>query len=556
VKGRLFALAAGVAAAIPVIASIVHTIDVRWTPMGDDALIGVLSLDTLTRHPPLVGQMSAGASGALAEQAYNLGPLLFWVFAIPARIISPTFLAVAAGILIALCVVGSVLLARRRGGLGLALATAVVLAIACRSLPAEALSDVWNPSVPVLPLTLVFFSAWSVACGEYRLLPLTLAVASFASQSHITFAMPAASAVLVAVVGLVLHRRRRARDPQAADDAPALRRWIIVSVVVGAVCWSAPLVDQAVHRPGNFVLLYRATSADEPTLGASAGLRTVAHAMGVRPWWLDRPQGPLERIADLTTEASAARIATAALLLACLAAALALGVRRRRADVVAATAIALLWSAALVATAASVPTRSSHTVGYLLFWGSAAGAIAWLVAGWSLWTLLGGRVAARVHAASPRLRAGAAVAGVAAAVVAGAAVAAGGAHADEPFDDQRAIHRAVAAALPSDGAVRIDAASSPEASFTALAFQAGLVYDLRRDGRTVRAQFLADALGDQYGRRDGRQHVVRIDADRPAPRAARVLTRLSVPLRDLNNPFLKPRPLAITVTLAPAPAGS
>ncbi len=43
------------------------------------------------------------------------------------------------------------MLAKRRGGLPLMFATAVVLTVMLASLPAEVYSDTWNPSLPLMP---------------------------------------------------------------------------------------------------------------------------------------------------------------------------------------------------------------------------------------------------------------------------------------------------------------------------------------------------------------------------------------------------------------------
>ena len=61
------------------------------------------------------------------------------------------------------------------------------------SLPAAAYSDVWNPSVPLLSLLLLIFLAWSLGCGEHRLLPVTVLVASFVAATHLSYLPPAAS---------------------------------------------------------------------------------------------------------------------------------------------------------------------------------------------------------------------------------------------------------------------------------------------------------------------------------------------------------------------------
>ena len=42
---------------------------------------------------------AGGATGVLDEQAYHLGPLLFWTLALPARYLGPSALAVTVGLL-------------------------------------------------------------------------------------------------------------------------------------------------------------------------------------------------------------------------------------------------------------------------------------------------------------------------------------------------------------------------------------------------------------------------------------------------------------------------
>ena len=80
--------------------------------------------------------------------------------------------------------------------------TAVALDLMLASLISEVRHDTLNPSIALLPLTLLLFLAWCVGCGEYRLLPLTVVAASFVAQAHFTVAPASAAAVGVALVGL------------------------------------------------------------------------------------------------------------------------------------------------------------------------------------------------------------------------------------------------------------------------------------------------------------------------------------------------------------------
>src|SRR2546429_5454911 len=99
-----------------------------------------------------------------------------------------------------LAIVGAVALARRRGGVILMFATALAIALMCQSLAAEAFHDVWNPSAGLFPFTLLIFLCWSLACGEYRMLPLTVLVASFAVQAHLMY-LPATVGMLAIGIG-------------------------------------------------------------------------------------------------------------------------------------------------------------------------------------------------------------------------------------------------------------------------------------------------------------------------------------------------------------------
>ena len=76
------------------------------------------SYDVFTGHPPLVGMPSTGPTGVLAEQAFHLGPLLFWLLALPAHFLGPSSLAVTVGLVNVACVMGTV--AWRDGAAGAA----------------------------------------------------------------------------------------------------------------------------------------------------------------------------------------------------------------------------------------------------------------------------------------------------------------------------------------------------------------------------------------------------------------------------------------------------
>jgi hypothetical protein len=553
VVDRRFVLAAGLAAALPIVVSTVRAVADGWAPLGDDALIAVRSWEVLSAFPPLVGMPSTGPTGVLDEQAYHPGPLLFWLLALPAHFLGPSSLAVTAGLLNVACVSGSVGLAHRRGGPPLMLATAIGIAVMLASLPAENYSDVWNPAVAVLPFTLLLFVAWSLACGEYRLLPLAVLLASFVVQCHLIYAYPALGAVAVGLAGLILLRPRPGRQ--------AARAWIVAAVAVGLVCWSGPLIDQAVNRPGNLVLLARAAGSDEPSLGPGIGARAVVRATGVPPWWLRPPRGALERIADLDTSPGLLTITSSALVLGGLAGVTVAAWRRRRRAVLAAGTLGLATCAAIALATAAVPSASYASTGYGLWWASAAGMWVWLALGWSAAVLMAPAPLARARLAAARLAPRprpvlAPAAALGAAAAAGIAVAAAADPPEEPFEQLRTITDRLEAELPPGTPVRVEGTWSSDTVFLAGGFQLGIVYALLREGRTVTAPSLTD-LGSRYGTddEDGPVARVRVDVDRQAVEGGRPVARLRVPSADPNNPFsTAPASRMVAVTLLPTAA--
>lgn len=531
-------LAVGVAAALPVIVSTIEAVAGGWMPIGDDAVIAVRAIDVLTTDTPLLGQFSA-SSGVADTTSHSLGPLLYWLLAVPARLGS-TALVVAMGVVNAACVMGAVALARRRGGDALMVAAAVGLALACASLPPETIHSVWNPSAAQLPFALLVFLAWSLACGEHRLLPLTVVVASFAAQAHLTYVLPVVGLMTVGLAGLALSRREPARRKPA-------RRWALAALAAALVCWSAPLLEQATSRPGNFVAVGRTALADRPTLGPSAGWHAVVRAVGVPPWWLRAPQDPVERLGDVTAAPSVPSIASALGVLAGLAALLAIGVRRGRRDLAAAGAIGLVLCAGIGAVASSTPSAAGlvFTIGYTLRWASLAGMFAWLVLGWSIALLLASR-RGLPHPSGETVLGGArrtVAAGVVAVVGAVVATGLGPDLLERRYEPAREVADRLDAELGTRPTVVV------EAGIDVFDYQGAAVYELRRTGTGVLAPSLAAQLGGRYDRGEAEpDRVVRI-----APAASRIARdgRVVARVRDVP-PGEGSTARTLSVTLAPA----
>ncbi len=534
-------LAAGLLAALPVLVSGIHSALVGWVALGDDAVIATRSYDVLTTHTPLLGQHSASSALLGSGPQNSLGPMLYWLLALPARLLDPRFLPLVVAIAATLAIITCTVLARRRGGPALMFATAISIAVMSASIEPQTLSDVWNPAVPLMPLLALAFVTWSIAVGDYRLLPLAVVLASFAAQAHLTFVLPAALLMAVAVTGLVTGRR--------SLPPGQLRRWVVIAAVVGLVCWAPPLVDQAVHRPGNLVQVAKSAAAGAPTLGGGAAWHAVVRAGGLVPWWARPPRDPLGRLADVSRTPPAVAVAAALALVAWLAAAIVLGLRRRRRDVAAAAVQGLGLLLAVAAVAGGTPSGNNLfiSISYTLWWASPAGLFAWLVAGWSAAVLL----RPRLPATAGRFRAVAVGIAFAATALAGVLVAArtGPERLQSAYRPTRTVaDRLERSARGSTVLVEVPGGSSGfDFRFD---IEAGLVFELRRRGIRVVTRDLP--LGSQYeAQGSGYDRSVRVRLDGlPVPDGEQVAGRLVV--REHRYFPGTPQVRKLLVTVSPA----
>jgi hypothetical protein len=474
-----------VAAAAPVVVATARAMADHWQPVADQGIVATRAFDVFSSHAPLVGQYSL-ASDSAGHVTHSPGPLLYWLLALPARIGAPVSLTLTIAVVNVAAIAGTLVLARRLGGTSLMTLVAAGLLLMSRSLAPESLHDLFNPSVPLFGFALLVFVCWSLALGEHRLAPLAVVLASFVAQCHLAFVLPAAGMLAVGAFGL-----RRAPRP-----------WLVATVAVFVVCWSAPLADEIAHRPGNLSLLATAAISRKHTLGANVGWRAVSEAIGVVPRWLREPQSHAERLSgisggdygdsrldDVLRGPSAVRSASTLALLSALAVALAAGLRRRRAELAAGAAIALVLCGSLAVVAASTPARSLNTLGYTLWWGSVAGMCAWIVLAWG-----GGlRVPERL------LPAGA----VAIAVAAVAIVLAMSSDAHRPmYRSARALAERAVARVPPGRTVLVESENA-----RMVAIQPAVMFALRRHG--VHPLGAALRLGPWYAL-DHRRYATRV----------------------------------------------
>jgi hypothetical protein len=386
----------------------------------------------------------------------------------------------------ALSAVGAVLIARRRGGPVLMLVTAAGIVLMTASLPTEVLRSIWSPAAPVFPFTLLIFVAWTVACGDYRLLPLAVGLASFVTHCHLAYLVPSAALLSVALVGLWWTSRRGDPSSRPRDR----RRWITAAAVVALICWSAPVVDQVIHTAGgrhvygNLSTLVEAIGDRNEPVGLKGGAYAVVRAVGVPAWWLQQDQSPVVRVFEIFARPGVGSIVTATALVLALVALAAAGFRRKRLDVVAATLVALALVASLMLVTASFPNVGSSVFpySYASWLASPLGLWTWIAAGWSIATLWPPRLG--LAAAS-----GVGVPVLVAAVVAIALVVVATQDRDTQhrlYDPVDGVTDAVQRAIPAGATVYVAGSSLP--------VEGAIVHTLRQRGDVVGSN-----IGNQLG---------------------------------------------------------
>jgi hypothetical protein len=458
---RWIPLALVLLALAPILVLIARAAGIAWHPDSDLALIELRTRDVGTRYTPLLGPYSRFAWS-------HPGPLLYYVLAVPYRILGSNGRAMLLGALSinGAAIAGSVVVLLRRGGIALMLLGVCLLALLTRSLGGQFLWTVWNPYVPVLAFFLLVLLAWSVSVGDWWCLPFAVAVGSFAMQSHVGFAI-AVVVVLVAALALALFDR----DARAA---PTCRRALITGAVVGVVLWIPPVAEQLTNRNGgNLHLLFNFWFSHHTTPGVVGGYRVVAQYLA--PWspWLGRTEGVNPFNGQLVRSAREFPLAPLLVLVAAW-----LAHRAKARD---AFRLAVLTGLVMLAAWYSASRITGGVDNYLVRWFWTIGPLSWLAFGAAIlaqrWSVPArGKRAALVVSA---------VGGLALlVVVSAAALNASGASVPGAADSRalaflgpqmtRYLHH------PGE-TVRL----SPEASFGALAFRVGVADELERAGYQV-----------------------------------------------------------------------
>lgn len=218
------------------------------------------------------------STGAYSRYAWHHpGPVAAYLAAPFHRLAGNDFagLTVATAALHAAWAFVAVHLVRRRGGPAAGWATCAVLLAFTWGFGLNRLADPWNPLLTILATVAAGVALACAGDGARWALPVAALAGSIAVQAHVG-AVPAVAAMAAAGSVAVAARVRH----EARAWVPAL----VGTVVLLAVVWSPPVLEQVTSEPGNLgeILAFARAGHDGQSLGDAGEVVAVQLGLGVR----------------------------------------------------------------------------------------------------------------------------------------------------------------------------------------------------------------------------------------------------------------------------------
>lgn len=362
-------LAVAVLMVMPAIVAIIVIAGHPWHPVDDLAIIDLRVRDVWSVHAPLTGLFS--------RPGWNHpGPAMFWLIGILSRVsgAAPWATRVGGPVLAAIAF-GWLAITTGRSGRGPLLAAATVTGLAFLAFEPWIISEPWNLHIP-LPYFIVFlFLTVLAASGESRHLIGMSVAASLILQTHIAYGLLLAIGFAYAIGWIIVDARRSGRLPSRWKSTLAWCSGIWL------VSWVPPLVDVAIHWPGNLgkVAKYFAHGA-YTHVGFPKATQIFADEFRPLPPWL----GATERTEALTGHAIPASIVWLLIPLALLV----IGVLAARRTGSRLMTRAVAFAAILMAGAIVSISRADGPYAYTFQWREIVAAFLVVMCGWPCATLL------------------------------------------------------------------------------------------------------------------------------------------------------------------------
>jgi hypothetical protein len=352
-----------------------------WRAIGDNAYVSLRAYQVFSLHPPLVGTWSS-ASSPVTHTFSCLGPLWFWLLAIPVRLDPLQGALWGSAVWCAAALSLAAEAAWRTKGWKACAAVGFVVVDLLWLAPQLFSDPPWNAFFGLFLLVATIVLAWVVGTGSLRWWPVLVLIGTADVQSHMFYVL-SAGALIVGAPLLGLARKGR----------PENLRWLLGGIAVGLVLWLPPLIQEVTGHPGNITELLRFGHHGR-SVGAVFGLGTLTHAVTLPPVWVRHYPANYfgDFIAFIVPHGS---VAGGILVIVCLAAIGTTAWMTAHRDLATLAAIAVVCAVGLVASVAVLPQSSLKSLSYLAFSIWVVGLLWWAVLVWAVVIVI--RVLQRRH---------------------------------------------------------------------------------------------------------------------------------------------------------------
>ena len=261
-----FAVACALVIALPGVVAVAGA-PKDWYPTGDVSHTELM-LRAIPRHFPLIG-VAARVGNDINDQGSTPGASMAYLLYPVYLLFFRSSYGVLVSVLVAhvLAIAATVAVARRLGGAAMAFITAFGLAVMVRALAPRFFLEPWNVWVPVFAFFVFLVLLWGLVLGHRRCLPVAVLVGTHCVQTHVSY-VPLVVGSLVIFGAYALWDARR--------DGDSMRRPILWSVVIGAVMWLPPVIEQLRPGPGNLRRLWDEFATSHAD---NVGVRAAVKAM-------------------------------------------------------------------------------------------------------------------------------------------------------------------------------------------------------------------------------------------------------------------------------------
>lgn len=282
---------------IPIFAAMFHALRIGWQLEGDNAIIAIRAAAVFSKHPPLLGMPSTLSNYAPGYDANHLGPIQFFLQAIPYYLFGKTATGMVLGSglinLVSLVYLGKI--TKKFGSKTFQQVTLLSILLLCWGLGPTILIDPFNPYQSLLPFTLFLWCCWFLSNGK-NVWSIFLISASFVLQSQLSFIIPVLGLGGVSCALFFIEKKKFV----FSSIKQHLSTWIITTLLL-LLCWVPPIWQQLFHEKKNLSALYRAFFVSYPTVGLVGARRVLAHLFTIPPLWGTRGNTPIGLVLQLNS---------------------------------------------------------------------------------------------------------------------------------------------------------------------------------------------------------------------------------------------------------------